>query len=297
MAGVVALWANAGFSSPHPASWLGTPFLGFAFARNDKFVAGRGAVRASGYLLVEVELSAGVGVIAGVANGDEGLDGEKAGDGPSFLVGELAAKAVGREDRLALGFGHGAQVVEGAGHEAAAIGGEAAVLLHGPTQLLALRHAQIGDGLVALEEAAALVGRHIVQLGQTVAQALLRFGREIAEAGFAFKRLLLLAGGEVAVAIEPLGQMAALSLSAVRPHTGEGAGRGLLAGRRALLRDRRDARERRHEDEGRKGAANWAYRTHKEVNWEQELDSATRLLCPCSFQREIFRRHSRGTIR
>jgi hypothetical protein len=108
---------------------------------------------------------------------------------------------------LALGLGHLAEVAEGTADEAAAILRKAAELLHCSAKLLALRDAHVGDGFVALEEAAALLGRHIVELGKAVAEPLLGLGGKIVEAGLALERLLLLSERHVAVTSHPLGQV------------------------------------------------------------------------------------------
>ena len=129
--------------------------------------------------------------IVGTLNGKVGFDGEETGEGAAFLVRELAAETVGVEDGLALGVGHLAEVAEGPGDEAAAVFGETAKLLEGSADLLTLRHSEMRHGFVVLDEAAALLGRHVVKLGEAIEHALLGLRRKVAEARFLLQSALL----------------------------------------------------------------------------------------------------------
>jgi hypothetical protein len=140
-------------------------------------------------------------------DGDIRLDREEVVEGAALLVGELAAEAIGVHHGLTLGLRHLAEIAEGSADETTAVLRKAAELLHSSAKLLALSDAHISDGFVALEEAAALLGRHAVELCETVAEALLGLGGKIMKARFALKRFLLLGERHLAVARHPLGQM------------------------------------------------------------------------------------------
>jgi len=65
----------------------------------------------------------------------------------------------------------------------------------------------VRNGLIALEETATLLRRHAVELGETVAHALLGLSRKVVEAGLALERLLLLIERKAAMSIHPLCEM------------------------------------------------------------------------------------------
>jgi hypothetical protein len=99
------------------------------------------------------------------------------------------------------------RIAEGAGDEAATVYREAAEILHGAAYLLALRRGEALHGLGMLDDTAALLIGHVVELGEAIKHSLLSLGRELAEAGFVLERGLLLLERELAVTIHPLGQM------------------------------------------------------------------------------------------
>jgi hypothetical protein len=88
-------------------------------------------------------------------------------------------------------------------------------LPHGSKHLLTLRRAHVFHRLVALDHAAALFRRHIVKLGEAVAQVLLDSRRKSTETGLVLKRALLLGKRQIAVAVHPLLQM----FLPLRPHS------------------------------------------------------------------------------
>lgn len=106
-----------------------------------------------------------------------------------------------------MGGGRFPQVAEGPGDDPAAILGEAAELQHGAADLLALGRREMLHDLGTLEDALTLGLGHVVELGETLAHALLHLWGEIAEAGFPFKGSLLIGQRKAAVAIHPLGEM------------------------------------------------------------------------------------------
>ena len=195
-------------------------------------------------------------------SGEEGLDGDEAGQGGALLVGEAFAEAgIVGEGGLALVGREVADLAEGTGDEAAAIGRKAGELGHGSADLLAADRVEVLHGLGAGEDALALVGRHHVELGEAVAHALLDLRGELAEAGLALEGALLLRQGEVAVAAHPLGEvLVALGAEALGRRWGVAGALRLLRGRREL-RDRREgaAGESRdgdqHEGRGEAGGA------------------------------------------
>jgi hypothetical protein len=148
-----------------------------------------------------------VGSVVRALDGNEGLNSEEAGEGVAFLIGELVPETVGAEDGLALRLRHLAEVTEGTGDQAAAIFGEAAKLLHGSANLLTLGRREMRDGLVVLNDAAALFGRHTVELRETIEHVLLRQRRKVAEARLLLQGPLLVSERLVAVTIHPLAEM------------------------------------------------------------------------------------------
>jgi hypothetical protein len=77
---------------------------------------------------------------------------------------------------------------------------------------LPLRWAELLHLLGALQDAPALLGRHIVELREAVAHALLGLRGEIAETGLIFERVLLLCKWKIAVMIHPLRQVLLIRL-------------------------------------------------------------------------------------
>lgn len=102
---------------------------------------------------------------------------------------------------------HLPEIAEGMGDHAAAIFGERAQLLHSSAKLLSLRRAETLNRFVALDQTATLVGRHVVELRETIAQMLLGLRRKLAKAGFILERALLLGKRHVAVAAHPLAEV------------------------------------------------------------------------------------------
>ena len=143
------------------------------------------------------------------------LNREKIGESVALLLGELAAKTILVHQSLALRLGHLTEIAKGASDEAPTILGKAAVLFQSAANLLPLRRSEMFHVLRACEDSLALIGRHVVQLRETVAHALLRLCRKVAEARFILKRALLLCGRKIAVTCHPLRQVLLVSLSAV----------------------------------------------------------------------------------
>ncbi len=132
---------------------------------------------------------------------------EQIREGAALLVGELAAEAVRVQHRLTLRGRHLPQIAEGVGHQSPAVLGKRSKLLHRPANLLPLRHAEMFHRLVALDQALALLGRHIVELSEAIAQMLLCLRGKLAEARLVFERPLLLGQRETAVVVHPLFKM------------------------------------------------------------------------------------------
>ena len=143
-----------------------------------------------------------------------GFDGEQVGESSAFLIGELPAKTTRIENGLLLRRGHRTKFAEGLGDGAAAVVGKAAELMHGSAPLLSLGRSEALNCFVAFNQIAALFRRHIVELGQPVAQMLLGLGRKLAKAGLVAQSSLLLVEREIAVAAHPLLKMLLLSRSA-----------------------------------------------------------------------------------
>jgi hypothetical protein len=133
-----------------------------------------------------------------------GLNREEAGERVALLGGETAAVALGVKESLTLWLGHIPKLAEGAGDLVATVGREAGKLLDRVANLLTLRRAEAGHSFVVIQESLALLGRHVVELCEAVAQPLLGFGGETAEAGLALERFLLLLRSEIAMALHPL---------------------------------------------------------------------------------------------
>jgi hypothetical protein len=104
--------------------------------------------------------------------------------------------------------------------------------MHGTTPLLPLRRAKALDRFVAFNQSPALFWRHIVELGQSVAQMLLGLGRKPAKAGLVAQGSLLLVEREIAVAAHPLLKVLLLSRPAAslvrHPLSGVGTGLRLI---------------------------------------------------------------------
>jgi hypothetical protein len=148
------------------------------------------------------------------------FDGKESGERVALLLGKLAAKAVFLEDGIALLRRHLAEVAEGAGDKAATVLWKATKLPQGTHNLLALRWRQMLHRFGAFNDAAALFGRHIVELRKAVEHALLCLLREITEAGFVLQGTLLVCQRKIAVTIHPLCQMLLIPL---RTRTRNGA--------------------------------------------------------------------------
>lgn len=154
-----------------------------------------------------VHLLTSVDGLAVALDGQVGFNRKQAGEGGALLVGELAADAIRGEDGLTLLVRHLAKITEGAGYQAATFDGQTAELLHGFTDLLALRLGKVLQGLVALQNALALLLGHVVELGETIQVALLGLLGKLFEAGFALQFRLLRDERQGAVALHPLGEM------------------------------------------------------------------------------------------
>ena len=135
------------------------------------------------------------------------FDRKEIGERAPLLVRKLAAKAGRVENGLALRLRHLAKIAEGAGNEAATIFRESAKLLHRAANLLSLRRRKALHGFGAVKDSAALVRRHVIELRQAIAHALLGRRGQIAKAGLIFQSALLLRERKVAVTVHPLGQM------------------------------------------------------------------------------------------
>jgi len=96
--------------------------------------------------------------------------------------------------------------------EAATILGKTSVLLQRATNLLPLRWGEMFHLLGALKDAPTLLGRHVVELRQTIVHALLRLRWKITEAGLLFERTLLFCKRKIAVMIHPLPQVLLIRL-------------------------------------------------------------------------------------
>lgn len=125
----------------------------------------------------------------------------------TLLWRKLTAEAVRIQQSLTLRLRHLPQIAKGAGNHAAAVHGKFAELLHGSAYLLPLGQAETLDGFIALDQAAALLRRHIVELIEPVAQMLLGLRRQLAKAGLIAQSPLLLLRIQIAVAIHPLFEM------------------------------------------------------------------------------------------
>ena len=120
---------------------------------------------------------------------------------------------------------HLTEVEDGAGHEAATLRGHSDEILHSGAVLLALRGREALDGLVAIEDASALLRVHVVELGETVAHALLGLRGQFVEAGLILERALLVGEGEVLVALHPLGEVLLILAAGTALGRSPGAGR------------------------------------------------------------------------
>jgi hypothetical protein len=152
-------------------------------------------------------LLAAVDRVTGSPDREIGFDGKEVGESGALLIGELAADAIRVENGLALRVGHLAEVAEGAADQAPTISREAIPLMHGCDDLLPLRLGQMLQCLVALQYAATLFFRHIVELGKALQITLLGLGGELTEAGFVLEGGVLLIQREVTMTFHPLCQV------------------------------------------------------------------------------------------
>jgi hypothetical protein len=137
-------------------------------------------------------------------NREIGFNCQKVGESCALLIGELGAKTILVEYGLALRLRHLAKVSEGARDQAPAVDGKPAKLLHGAPDLSALSWSKVLQCLVTLERAAALFGRHVIEVAEVVQHALLGLCWKIIEARLALQRTVLLREREVAVTVHPL---------------------------------------------------------------------------------------------
>ncbi len=131
-------------------------------------------------------LLASIHIVVRSLNRQIWLHREQVCEGGALVVRELTLETFRIQNALPLRVGHFAKVAEGSSNQAPAIDREAAVLLHGLPNLLALRLTEVFHRLVALKDPVALLVRHVVKLSKTIKHALLRLLRKLAKA-----RLLL----------------------------------------------------------------------------------------------------------
>lgn len=212
------------------------------------------------------------GSVAGALHGKVGFDGEEVGEGGALLVGELAPKASGVKNSLALRNRHLADIAEGAGYKAAAIDGKAAELLHRSTNLLPLRRREPFHHLGAFKQAAALFRRHVIELRQPVLHPLLRLLRQFAETRFILESLLLLRERQIAVAVHPLREMLLLRplrMGIRRALSKDGSWCGRPSGglREERGRGRKEAANRKSDfDRGGKNGPGWSEEGHMRIS-------------------------------
>jgi hypothetical protein len=106
-----------------------------------------------------------------------------------------------------LGLRHLAKIAEGTGNKAPAVFREPTKLLHGTTNLLALRRRETFHCFGTVEDAATLLWRHIIELRQAVAHSLLSRWGEVAKARLVLKSALLFRRRKIAMALHPLRQV------------------------------------------------------------------------------------------
>jgi hypothetical protein len=142
-----------------------------------------------------------------VRGGQKRRDVEQLGERGAFLRRKLAAEAVRIQFRLTLRWRHLSQIAEGMRNYAAAVCRKHTQLLHGASKLLSFGRAETLNGLVPLNQTAALLRRHVVQLAQPVPQILLGLGWKLAKPRLVLQGTLLLCGRQMAVSIHPLVEM------------------------------------------------------------------------------------------
>jgi hypothetical protein len=87
----------------------------------------------------------------------------------------------------------------------------------GGVDLLTLRRAHALHGFRAIDDALTLLWRHIVELGEAVAQVLLDLRAKLAEAGFLFEGALLLVQWLATMGVHPFAEVRAEGVSVVGP--------------------------------------------------------------------------------
>lgn len=95
------------------------------------------------------------------------------------------------------------QSAEGLGDGPAAVRGKVAELAGGGADLLALLRAEAFHGFRALNQALALLRVHGVELGETIAHALLLLWGKLVEAALLLEGTLLLVQREITVSLHP----------------------------------------------------------------------------------------------
>lgn len=127
----------------------------------------------------------------------------------SFLRRELALKAIGIDDLLALVGRHGPQITNRRLHHLPPFRGQALDLLKKLARMVLLFGSEVLPGFHAIKNPLLLLGRQVVKTLQPFAQALLTLRRKIAELGIIFQGLLLLVGREIAIASQPVSSVVA----------------------------------------------------------------------------------------
>ncbi len=142
----------------------------------------------------------------------KGLYRQKIRKRAALLIGKLGAKTILVHNGLALGLRHLAQITEGPGDQPATVFRKTAILLRRGAKLLPLFRCKPFHYLGMLNHAAALLWRHVVELGEAVTHGLLRLRRKIAKTGFILKCALLFCRRKIAMSLHPLTKMLLLLL-------------------------------------------------------------------------------------
>jgi hypothetical protein len=125
-------------------------------------------------------------------------------DGVALVGVELRAEARRIDDLFALFRRHLAEVEDGTGHEAAAIGRRRGESLGGAAVLLDLRRSHALEDFVALQGAVTHLRFHAVEPVELVENVLLGLWRQFAKAGLILQSLTLRSWGEALMALHPL---------------------------------------------------------------------------------------------
>lgn len=154
-------------------------------------------------------------------------------------------------------------------------------LLHAAADLLALLGCEPFDGLRSVEQALPALGRHAVELGETIAHTLLDGRGKLTEAGLVLKGTLLIEGRKLAVAAHPLGEVLLAGAMAdaipwprwlflVRAVSATVRGRWCAVATSLRRRDGRSGRERPGEQRCRHNEAGWGRGRHVDERLKSE---------------------------